>query len=73
MGIPSIDEIRELSVAKRIELVEDIWDSIAEANADLPLTTAQRQELDHRLDSYESNPDQGSTWDEARARVRDKE
>jgi putative addiction module component (TIGR02574 family) len=43
-----IDELRKLSVAERIQLVEDLWDSIA-ADSDLPLTDAQKAELDRRL------------------------
>lgn len=45
----AISDIRKLSVAERIQLVEDIWDSIA-ADADaVPLTDDQRSELDRRI------------------------
>ena len=62
-------EIFELSVAERIQLVEDIWDSIVAAPASLPLTDNQRQELDRRLDSLAEAPEQGVTWEVARARI----
>lgn len=49
-------EILELSVAERIRLVEDIWDSIAAEPDELPLTDSERQELDRRLADQESIP-----------------
>lgn len=41
--------ILQLSIAERIQLVEDIWDSIATAPEALPVTQAQRDELDRRV------------------------
>ena len=65
----SFSEILQLSVSERIQLAEDIWDSIAEAGA-LPLTEAQRQELDRRLADAEANPGVGTPWDAVKARLR---
>jgi len=64
--------IDQLSVAERILLVEEIWDSIADAPDEVPLTDAQRSELDRRLDAYEADPHAGSTWEEVKARLRDR-
>jgi putative addiction module component (TIGR02574 family) len=64
------EEILRLSVAERIQLAEDIWDSIAADPAALPLTDAQRQELDRRLESYAQNPDEGLPWEELKEKVR---
>jgi putative addiction module component (TIGR02574 family) len=50
-----------MSVAERIQLAEDIWDSIVAKPESLPLTDAQRQELDRRLEMYAQNPDEGIT------------
>jgi putative addiction module component (TIGR02574 family) len=62
-------EILKLSVAERIQLVEDIWDSIARESELLPLTDAQRAELDRRLESNESDPGATRSWAEVRDRV----
>ena len=62
--------IDRLSVAERIQLVEDIWDSIAAETAEIPLTEAQRRDLERRLESHRSNPRAGSTWEEVQARLR---
>lgn len=63
-------DILKLSVAERILLVEDIWDSIAELPEELTLSEAQQQELDRRLEAYHKNPEAGSPWAEVRERIR---
>jgi putative addiction module component (TIGR02574 family) len=45
----TLEELRQLSVAERIQLVEDLWASIEADTAATPLTDAQEAELDHRL------------------------
>jgi putative addiction module component (TIGR02574 family) len=62
-------EIKKLSVAERIMIVEEIWDSIAADQESLDVTEAQRHELDRRLDAYHSSPEEGSSWDEVKRRV----
>lgn len=58
---------KKLSIADRILLVEEIWDTIAEENQAFELTEAQREEIDRRLASVRANPGQGRTWDEIKA------
>jgi putative addiction module component (TIGR02574 family) len=62
-------EISQLSVAERIQLAEDLWESILERQDELPLTDAQKQELDRRLENYQQDPTSGSTWEEVRQRL----
>ncbi len=70
----SIADIFELSVAARVLLVEDIWDSIAEAPEALPLTAAQKEEqkeeMDRRLAAFHQDPGAGSPWHEVVARIK---
>ena len=66
MSIVNIQEILKLSVAERIELVEAIWDSIVDSPENLPVTAAQKRELDRRLAEYRANPTAGRTWEEIR-------
>ncbi len=65
-----IADILELSVAERIQMVEDIWDSIAAVPEAVPLNEDQKKELDRRLEAYHQNPDAGSPWVEVRERLR---
>ncbi|MDO9556125.1 MAG: addiction module protein [Coriobacteriia bacterium] len=65
-------DFNRLSVSERIQLVEDLWDSIAVSGADIPLTAAEIRELDRRLDDLEANPGTGTPWSEVRARIEDR-
>ncbi len=64
--------IDRLSVADRIALVQEIWDSIAASPEEVPLTEAQKQEFDRRLADLEGNPNNVLTWDEIKTRVQGK-
>ncbi|MGH7943935.1 MAG: addiction module protein [Opitutaceae bacterium] len=59
-------ELRALSPAERILLVEEIWDRIAADPESVPLSPAHRAELDRRLGALEKNPDPGRPWAEVR-------
>ena len=66
------EELRKLSVAERLELVQELWDSIA-ADCDrepYPLTDEQRHDLERRLAEADEDPTGGSPWQEVRARIR---
>jgi putative addiction module component (TIGR02574 family) len=52
-----------LGIEDRIRLVQDIWDSIAAEQAYPDLTEVEKQELDHRITAYETNPDDVMTWE----------
>ena len=65
----SMSDFLALSVAERIMLVEDMWDSIAGVPDAVKLTEAQRQELDSRLDAYHRAPAAGSPWEAVKARI----
>ena len=62
-----------LSVAERIQLVEDIWDSIAEeANVrpqSLPLTDAQCAELQRRVADADAHPEDSVPWETVRGQL----
>lgn len=58
-----VSEILQLSVAERVQIVEDIWDSIGKHPEDLPLSERERLELDKRIVSYQENPNEGIEWE----------
>ncbi len=66
----SIVDILALSPAERIQLVEDIWDSLVTVPQALNLTDAQRRELDARLEAHQANPNDGSPWKTVLGRIR---
>lgn len=62
-------EIRNLPLADRIELVEQIWDSICEERTVQPLTAAQQAELDRRLALHQADPGRAVPWEEVKRRL----
>jgi len=69
MNVP-LDELLKLSVPERIQLAEDLWDSIASEPEALPLTDAQRSEIERRLAEHARDPEAAIPWEEVRARLR---
>jgi putative addiction module component (TIGR02574 family) len=66
----SREELQKLPLVERLELVEELWDSIARESEQLTLTPAQLEELDRRFADYEKNPEEGVSWEEVRDRIR---
>ncbi len=64
--------LRTLPIEERIQLVEDIWDSIAADQSALPMTDEQRSELDRRLDAYEADGVKGRKASESIAELKEK-
>jgi len=63
-------EIHSLSVSDRLQLLEEIWDSLAETPEEVPVTGAQRKELARRRRAHARNPSAAKPWAEVRARLR---
>lgn len=66
----SVSDLLHLSVAERIQLVEDLWDSIATEPEAMELTQAQKEELDRRMAEHKSDPGSAIPWEDVRARLR---
>ena len=58
-------ELLQLPLEERLQLLEDLWDSIAPHPEAVPLTKAQRRELDRRWSLFEQDPDRAVSWEEA--------
>lgn len=65
----AIEQIRQMPVGQRIQLVEDIWDTMVAEDADFPLNSSQLAELDKRRAEMVANPSIGIPWAEAKARL----
>ena len=63
-----LDELLELSPAERIQLAEDLWDSI-EPEEMPPLTTEQMQETERRYGEHMRNPGRASKWEDVKVRL----
>jgi putative addiction module component (TIGR02574 family) len=51
-------------VPERVQLVEDMWNSIADAPEALELTDEDKRLIDERLEARQRNPAAGSPWQE---------
>jgi putative addiction module component (TIGR02574 family) len=60
MELLTRDELVRLTPPERLALISQLWDSLEDDQ--LPLTTTQRAELDHRLASLEQDRHEGITW-----------
>ena len=63
-------EISKLTPAERLQLVEELWESLCETPEAVPLTEAQRAELDRRLEDLDHEGPTGIPWDEVVRRIR---
>ncbi len=66
----TLNQLKSLSIDDRIEIVQVVWDSIAEENGVPPLSDELRSLLQKRLSEDEANPDDVETWDEISAALK---
>ena len=67
--LATIDYMK-LSVSERIQLVEDIWDSIAiEAPESIGLSQSQKLELDRRVAAHRADPTTAIPWEQVRSKL----
>ena len=62
---PLLDEILRLPAEQRLQLVVDVWDSLAAAPGDVPVPEWHRELLDARLADPAERAER--TWEEVRA------
>ena len=58
------EQIMPLTVAERLQLIEEIWNSISNNDQEILLTSTQKEEIDRRLESYTDVKNQGKSWQE---------
>ena len=64
-----IEELKQLPVVERIQLVEDLWDTIALENVDIPLTDDHVKELNQSRAEMIANPEKGLPWATVKAQL----
>lgn len=63
MSKPALD-IDQLSAVERLDLIEQLWDSLSEE--EIPVTDDQRRELERRLDALDREGPIGVPWEQLR-------
>jgi putative addiction module component (TIGR02574 family) len=66
-----LKHLSELPIAERLELVEELWDSIAAdaPAAAFPDSPELAAELERRLAEHRAHPDAARPWEEVRAEI----
>ena len=68
--IVPLSELQRLPFHERLQMVEDLWDSIALEENDLSVPQWQRDELDRRARNFEAHPESGIPWETAKDLIR---
>jgi putative addiction module component (TIGR02574 family) len=67
MNAQLLSQARQLSVQDQLELLEKLWEDIAERDAIPTPTDAQKAELDKRLADHLADPDDVVSWNDVKA------
>ena len=67
MNAQLLNQARQLSLPDQIELVEALWDTIAQRNLVPPPSAAQAAELDRRIADLDAHPGDATAWKDVRA------
>jgi putative addiction module component (TIGR02574 family) len=67
----TLAELLKLPAGERVEIAMELWNSLtdAEREAELVLTSEQKEELDHRLAEHIARPDSAIPWEEVRRKL----
>jgi putative addiction module component (TIGR02574 family) len=65
-------DISQLDSAEKLSLISQLWDSLPDTMASLPMPDWHRQELEQRLTAADASPDDAIPWEHVRERLRPK-
>ena len=64
-------DINKLSPEERLDLIEELWDSLSTDPEKIPLTDAQAKELDRRAAEMDQDDSLGIPWETVLAQIRE--
>jgi len=69
-------DVEQLTPEQQLELIGELWDRLAKTPEDVPLTQAQRDEIDRRSDELDQDIQAGRPlgipWDEVFRQMRNR-
>lgn len=71
MSRAHLEQILQLPSAERVEIAQEIWESILEHPESVLITTAQKEELERRWVAFQDDPDEGEPWEDVRESLLD--
>ena len=66
MSRSPLDQILELPPAQRVEIAQEIWESVFDHPDGVLLTDAQKEELERRWHAFQQDPDEGEPWEDVK-------
>ena len=72
MNADLLEAAKALPLPERSELAEALWETITDEGHEPPLTPAQAQELDRRLEEHRRNPQTGIPWEQVKKELDEK-
>jgi putative addiction module component (TIGR02574 family) len=67
MELLTNSELARLTPPERLDLISQLWDSLESEH--LPVSAAQREELDRRLETLDADRANGVTWQAMKAEL----
>lgn len=69
MGEIKTADILAMSIEQRLELIERVWDTLADTPEKVPVPAWHLEAIDKALDAHERDPDAGTSWEEVVQRI----
>jgi putative addiction module component (TIGR02574 family) len=66
------EDLLSLSVEDRLQLVDQLWESIRQQPDSLPLTKEQKAELERRLEEHQRDPEAAVSWPAVMEKIRNR-
>jgi putative addiction module component (TIGR02574 family) len=66
----ALEQAMRLSVKEKLDLISALWESMAQHPERIPVPAWQLEELGHRIDAQEKDPQPGQTWEEVKREIR---
>jgi putative addiction module component (TIGR02574 family) len=68
----SIDQLRALSLEKRLEIIEALWESVEGELGPMPISDDVLDEADREFEAHIADPSSSIPWETARAKLRER-
>jgi putative addiction module component (TIGR02574 family) len=66
----SIEQLRQLPLEKRLEIIEALWDSVESEFGPVPIPDDILDEADREFEAHLANPSSSIPWEHVRAEMR---
>jgi putative addiction module component (TIGR02574 family) len=69
MKLKELPQVMALSTAEKLELIDELWESIAPREDAGDISDEEKKLLDERWERYQANPDSALTMEQLKAAV----